>query len=201
MSTSPADTLEQQLLGRHAGDHTSSDNNNNDEDKAVGTIYYRPPRWPPQPSSPVAKGKGRQRSPIFQDGHHGDDAAREAGSYPSPAPPASPTRKRKASPDEKLDIFALGVVFVEMLSCCNTAMQRVDMLKAIQEGRVPVEDVRKCCHDAGRLRPQDHDDPPLEVADQVVALVEGMLALDPEQRWEGSRVRAAAERILRQCAR
>ncbi|KAH7025777.1 kinase-like domain-containing protein, partial [Microdochium trichocladiopsis] len=184
LSSSSPDSLEQSLSGVF-GSEVSSDK----DEHLVGTMYYRPPRWPPssQPSSP-----GRRRP--------------EQPPQP-PQPQQQPTRK-SAKPrnlDEKLDIFALGVVLVEMLACCHTAMQRVDMLKAIQDGRIPAEDIRRCCAVRDHhLRHQEQQKRQLEqqvvvengIADQVVALVEGMLALDPDERWNGSRVRAAVEKIL-----
>ncbi|KAI1336700.1 kinase-like protein [Xylariaceae sp. FL0016] len=44
---------------------------------------------------------------------------------------------QKSQNDPKIDIFALGVVLVEMLCPCQTAMERVNMLKAMQKGILP----------------------------------------------------------------
>ncbi|KAJ1326306.1 eukaryotic translation initiation factor 2-alpha kinase 3 [Microdochium nivale] len=207
LSAPSPDALEQQLRGQYAGEVTSSDKD--DDDKVVGTMYYRPPRWMSQATPPASPGKqkGRQQRPppSSEDNEREAAQAEEHGQDPSPESKSSPQAqqppsKKKSSPDEKLDIFALGVVFVEMLSCCNTAMQRVDMLKAIQEGRPPVDEVRRCCSaemQGSRQHEQGGGDSrQVHVTDQVVALVEGMLALDPEQRWDGSRVRAAVEGVL-----
>lgn len=99
-----------------------------------------------------------------------------------------PPRKSEKK-DEKLDIFALGVVLVEMTCRCNTAMERVDMLKGLQRGQLPPE-LR------GNIRDEGHVS---ETAERVVQLMSSMLDEDPEKRWSGSRVREALLDLLERC--
>ncbi|KAI3342282.1 kinase-like domain-containing protein [Ustulina deusta] len=99
-----------------------------------------------------------------------------------------PPRKGERK-DEKIDIFALGVVFIEMLCRCNTAMERVDMLKGLQCGDIP-PGLRQ------RIEDEGHDS---EIAERVVQLVSSMIDEDPEKRWSGSRVREALQDLLRRC--
>ncbi|KAI1820182.1 kinase-like protein [Xylaria intraflava] len=99
-------------------------------------------------------------------------------------PPRKDERK-----DEKIDIFALGVVFVEMLCRCNTAMERVNMLKELQNGEVP-SNLRHSVQDEG------HDS---ETAGRVVRLVSSMVHQDSDERWSGSRVCEALRDLLSRC--
>ncbi|KAI0855949.1 kinase-like protein, partial [Xylaria cubensis] len=96
-----------------------------------------------------------------------------------------PPRKSERK-DEKIDIFALGVVLVEMLCRCNTAMQRADMLKGLQHGVLPPE-----------LRPniqaEGHGS---ETTDKVIQLVSSMVEEDPDKRWSGPKVREALRDLV-----
>ncbi|KAI0554390.1 kinase-like domain-containing protein [Xylaria curta] len=89
-----------------------------------------------------------------------------------------PPRKSERK-NEKIDIFALGVVLVEMLCRCNTAMQRADMLKGLQRGELPPE-LRQNMQSGGHGS---------ETTDKVIQLVSSMVEEDPEKRWSGSKVR------------
>lgn len=192
LSSSP-DALEHSL-GGGAGAEMSSEK----DEHLVGTMYYRPPRWPQsQPSSPERRRNQQQHptSPV-RGAARRDENVGGGGNTSS---------RKRHSMDEKLDIFALGVVLVEMLACCHTAMQRVDMLKAIQDGRVPVDDIRRCCalqdgqHRSLCTREGAEDGGSsyeCKISSQVIALVEGMLALDPDERWDDRTVRTAVETIL-----
>lgn len=89
--------------------------------------------------------------------------------------------------DEKIDIFALGVVFVEMLWPCGTAMERVDMLKGLQRGSLP----------SGlgpKLEAEGFHAP---VVDEVLTLAGAMVNPNPFERWDGGRVRMTIEGLLR----
>ncbi|KAI1355108.1 kinase-like domain-containing protein [Xylaria sp. FL0043] len=99
-----------------------------------------------------------------------------------------PPRKGERK-DEKIDIFALGVVFIEMLCRCNTAMERVGLLKGLQCGEIPSELQQKIQHEGYSS----------ETAEIVVQLASGMIDEDPEKRWSGSRVRQALQDLLRRC--
>ncbi|KAI0394300.1 kinase-like protein [Xylariaceae sp. FL0594] len=91
--------------------------------------------------------------------------------------------------DEKIDIFALGVVFVEMLCRCDTAMERVGMLKDLQNGKLS-PDIRR------NIRAEGHTP---DIEEQVMRLLSAMIEGDPEQRWSGSQVREALRDILGKC--
>ncbi|KAI1308504.1 kinase-like domain-containing protein [Xylaria venustula] len=99
-----------------------------------------------------------------------------------------PPRKGERK-DEKIDIFALGVVFVEMLCRCNTAMERVEMLKGLQRGEIPPT-LRN------NIESEGHDS---EISERVGELVSSMIAEDCEKRWSGSRVREALQDLLKRC--
>ncbi|RYP10123.1 hypothetical protein DL765_008217 [Monosporascus sp. GIB2] len=88
--------------------------------------------------------------------------------------------------DEKTDLFALGVVFVEMLWRCGTAMERVDMLKDLQKGILP-SGLEKNLQAEG-LEPT--------VVRDVLALAGAMVDPNPAQRWEGAQVKEAVEGLL-----
>ncbi|KAF2963485.1 hypothetical protein GQX73_g10089 [Xylaria multiplex] len=97
--------------------------------------------------------------------------------------------RRGERKDEKIDIFALGVVFIEMLCRCTTAMERADMLKGLQCGEIP-PDLRQ------KLQDEGHDS---ETADKVVQLASCMIDEDPDKRWSGSRVREALQDLMGSC--
>ncbi|KAI0412272.1 kinase-like domain-containing protein [Xylaria grammica] len=99
-----------------------------------------------------------------------------------------PPRKGERK-DEKIDIFALGVVFIEMLCCCNTAMERADMLKGLQSGEIPLE---------LRQKVQDEGYGP-ETAEKVVQLASSMIEGNPDKRWSGARVREALQELMGRC--
>ncbi|KAH8664495.1 kinase-like domain-containing protein [Xylariales sp. PMI_506] len=93
----------------------------------------------------------------------------------------------KGWPDEKIDIFALGVVFVELMCPCSTAMERVTMLKGLQQGCLPDEIKSRIESDACDAN----------MIDMVLDLVHGMINHDPDQRWTGIKVQERIEEILR----
>lgn len=97
-----------------------------------------------------------------------------------------PSRDAK---DEKVDMFALGVVLVEMLCPCDTVMERVDMLTGLQKGCVPPSlegGIGSEGYSAGLVR-------------EVVSLVKAMVDPDPRRRWSSIQVDEAIESILRKC--
>jgi translation initiation factor 2-alpha kinase 3 len=99
-----------------------------------------------------------------------------------------PPRKGERK-DEKIDIYALGVVFIEMMCRCNTAMERVTMLKELQSGKIPSR-IRQ------NIRDEGHGS---ETEEIVVQLVTSMTDGDSEKRWTGSQVREALQDLLSRC--
>ncbi|OTB15211.1 hypothetical protein K445DRAFT_115008 [Daldinia sp. EC12] len=91
--------------------------------------------------------------------------------------------------NEKVDIFALGVVFIEMTCPCATAMERVDMLQRLQMGCVPMS--------LGQCLEREGCSP--EVIEDVVTLAEAMVRPDSRTRWSSRQVDEAIEGILRKC--
>ena len=89
------------------------------------------------------------------------------------------------SDSEKVDVFALGVVFVELLCPFSTVMERADALSGLQKAVLPSR-LR------GRLEKEGFGS---AVADQVLKVVRGMVDPDPESRWSGERIAEAVERI------
>ncbi|KAK1835688.1 kinase-like domain-containing protein [Podospora conica] len=84
----------------------------------------------------------------------------------------------QAEEDEKADIFALGVVFVELLCPFSTAMERADTLSGLQKGKTPVclrerLEGEGCCSG---------------VCDRLLEVVAGMTDPDPRSRWTGEKV-------------
>ncbi|KAI0894324.1 kinase-like protein [Annulohypoxylon nitens] len=95
----------------------------------------------------------------------------------------------KGADDEKVDIFALGVVFVEMLCPCSTAMERAEMFKGLQAGSIPSSLEKglasQGCH--------------VKVVNEVVSLAKAMVDPDPRKRWSSPQVDKAIEKILSRC--
>ncbi|KAI1765687.1 kinase-like protein [Hypoxylon sp. FL1150] len=91
--------------------------------------------------------------------------------------------------DEKVDMFALGVVFIEMLYPCDTAMERVDMLTGLQRGCVPLSL-------EGNIKNEGYS---AELAHEVVSLAKAMVDPNRSKRWPSVQVDKAIESILHRC--
>ncbi|KAI0472839.1 kinase-like protein [Xylariaceae sp. FL0804] len=123
------------------------------------------------------------------------------GEIPSPSNSASETTNKavgttyyqppppRRANDEKLDTFALGVVFVELMCPCQTAMERADMLTALQTGKPP-DRIGACIEREGYKK---------DVVETTMALAAGMIAPDSHHRYSGAQVHQAIEAILHQC--
>ncbi|KAI0152839.1 kinase-like protein [Xylariaceae sp. FL1272] len=121
------------------------------------------------------------------------------GDVPGSSPSSSDSQKGAGTtyyqpPDsgeknEKIDIFALGVVFAEMLCKCDTAMERARMLMGLQEGELP-PGLEKMIRDEGHAP---------ETADLVLQLLSSMIEKDAGKRWSGSQVREALRDLLGRC--
>ena len=96
-------------------------------------------------------------------------------------------RKSQSLVDEKLDVFSLGVILVELLWCCSTSTERLHVLKDLQKGKVPVGLVEKI--DAEGHEPG--------TGDLVKQCIMGMLERDPRQRWACPDVKGWVEKILK----
>lgn len=88
--------------------------------------------------------------------------------------------------DEKTDVFALGVILLELLCACGTRMERIELLKGAQKGSVP-RGLRK------GLEKEKLDG---QVIDMTERLVMGMVDSDPKTRWSCGMVKSGIEGIL-----
>ncbi|KEF55448.1 PEK protein kinase [Exophiala aquamarina CBS 119918] len=75
--------------------------------------------------------------------------------------------------DEKLDVFALGVILVEMLWCCRTATERMHVLQGLQRGKIPSGLPEK-------LKQEGHEP---ETGELVLQGISSMIERDPSKRW------------------
>ncbi|KAI0839446.1 kinase-like protein [Hypoxylon sp. FL0890] len=146
-----------------------------------------PPRWlnPRIGDFGLVAQLARGELPLATQAHNDNSAAsdkRVGTAYYRP--PSS-----KGVDNEKVDIFALGVVFVEMLCPCSTAMERVDMLKRLQSGCVPVSLEE-------RLESEGY---PTEVVGEVASLAKAMVDPDSRSRLSSSQVDEAIGRVLSKC--
>lgn len=87
--------------------------------------------------------------------------------------------------DEQVDIFALGVVFVELLCPFTTAMERADVLAGLQKGVLP--EGMRC-----RLEMERWD---TELVGRVLEMATGMVNPDPAARWTGDKIAKVAKSI------
>lgn len=92
----------------------------------------------------------------------------------------------------KLDIFALGVVFVEMLCPFDTVMERVNALQGLQRGEVP--DL------VGHLVKQGYGADSALVG-ETVKLAKNMVNPDPQERLCARGVGEAIDNLLLLCER
>jgi len=93
--------------------------------------------------------------------------------------------------DEKVDVFAMGVVLVELLWRCSTTSERMFVLRDLQHGKLPNGLAKKINSEVLQNG----------LGEQVELIVKGMIHHGSEQRWGCERVKRAVEAILRQCDR
>lgn len=101
-------------------------------------------------------------------------------------PPQHRAKFEEDVPDEKLDVFALGVVFVELLWSCGTRMERMELLQGCQKGSVP----------EGLDKKLEIETQSIEVADMVGTCIHGMIDPDPKTRWRCDMVKSSIESAL-----
>ena len=122
--------------------------------------------------------------------HTSSSSSKAVGTeYYRPPLDHSSNGKARVFTDAKIDVFALGVILVEMLWCCNTATERMHVLKDLQRGRLPrslTASVDSEGHYAG-------------AGLEIEGLVRGMIEHDPGQRWSCSRVQERIDTILARC--
>jgi eukaryotic translation initiation factor 2-alpha kinase 3 len=101
------------------------------------------------------------------------------------------SRKAPARIDEKLDVFALGVILIELLWPCSTSIERMHVLKDAQGGYPPMGLFDK-------LAAEGHAQ---GISDLVVTCVKRMIEPNPDQRHGCTEVKDTIESVLRSCDR
>ncbi len=111
--------------------------------------------------------------------------------YYRPPPWTDSKGKRRAHPsiNEKLDVFALGVVLVEMLWCCNTSSERSIVLRDLQKGNLP-DSLRE------KIDQEGHEP---GIGRLVLQCIQGMVEQDPRRRWGCAEVKDWVEMMLQKC--
>ena len=99
--------------------------------------------------------------------------------------------------DEKLDVYALGVIFFELLYRLDTKMERQLILAQLTRN----SDHRQSCLPEDFARKVDMGQMLLDgrtsVAESLTACIKGMLSMDPRERWSCQAVKIFLKEILR----
>ena len=110
--------------------------------------------------------------------------------YYRPPPYRDPHNKWNSNRvNEKLDVFALGVILVEMLWCCGTSTERMHVLQGLQQGKIPSGLVEK-------INEEGHEP---QIGDLVIQGISGMIQRNPEERWGCTAVAEWIFMILSKC--
>ncbi|KIY01704.1 uncharacterized protein Z520_01842 [Fonsecaea multimorphosa CBS 102226] len=111
--------------------------------------------------------------------------------YYRPPPWTDSKGKTKANTqmDEKVDVFALGVVLVELLWPCQTSTERMHVLRDLQKGRIPT----------GLAEKIDNEGHAPHTGEMVVRCIIGMLERDPRGRWGCQEVEQWLDKLLTRC--
>lgn len=152
--------------------------------KRVGTEFYRPPLFDPPPSNP---------------GDDNMDMDRR-----NPDEPTDRNRRSNSTSyvNEKLDVYALGVILFELLYKLDTRMERQLVLFDLTRATSTKHESHYT--DVGTTLPADFrkkvDDPTLpmnsNILDSLVTCIQGMLHPDHEKRWSCKAVRECLGQIL-----
>lgn len=112
-----------------------------------------------------------------------DDSSRAVGTEYYRPPQHKDTN---GATDERVDVFALGVILLELLCSCATRMERIALLQGAQKGQIPDGMHTK-------LRTEGHDE---AIAACTERCITGMIHPDPKQRWRCGMVKERVEEIL-----
>lgn len=164
-------------LTSHASQHPRP------HDQRVGTEFYRPPLFTPPPHDDDQERPIPDDEAVARNQKHRSDSA----SYVN----------------EKLDIFALGVILFELLYKLDTRMERqlvlFDLTRAPNANpKNPSGKVTSTTFPADFKKKVDDSAIPMSssVLDSLVTCIQGMLDPDPERRWSCKAVRACLEQVL-----
>ncbi|EXJ55328.1 PEK protein kinase [Cladophialophora yegresii CBS 114405] len=121
------------------------------------------------------------------DGNQAKSAAKPVGTEYY-RPPSMKTFKDNHV-DEKLDVFALGVILVELLWPCSTSTERMHILRDVQKGKVPPRLGEK-------IGQEGHE---ASIGHSVIQCISGMIERDPGRRWSCPQVKESIESMLEKC--
>ena len=107
-------------------------------------------------------------------------------------PPVDETKahRSRAAIDEKLDVFALGIILVEMLCAFGTSSERTHVLRDMQDGKIPSSL-------AAEIEAEGVGDK--GIGNNVRDCIKGMTLRDAKERWGCQKVKEAIEGILKDC--
>ncbi|ETN41932.1 uncharacterized protein HMPREF1541_03871 [Cyphellophora europaea CBS 101466] len=109
--------------------------------------------------------------------------------YRPPQPTDGDGHKAKPAVDEKVDVYAMGVILVELLWQCNTSSERLHVLRDLQRGRLP-----KAL--AATIESEGHEP---GLGETVKDCIRGMIVPDDKARWTCLRVEQCIQDVLRKC--
>lgn len=136
------------------------------------------------------KAAGGGRSP----GHSRSDSESGASSKPVGTEYYRPPQTGKTSEptivDEKIDVFALGVILLELLCACGTRMERIELLQGAQKGEAPKDLARG-------LAKEKHGTEVIEMTERLIC---GMIDVDAKTRWRCGMVKSGIEGLLAKIA-
>ncbi|KAJ9613190.1 hypothetical protein H2200_003131 [Cladophialophora chaetospira] len=95
----------------------------------------------------------------------------------------------QANVDEKVDVFALGVILIELLWPCMTSTERMHVLGDVQKGKIPPNLARK-------LDDESHQP---GTGDLVIDCISGMIEQDARRRWGCAQIKDRLEMLLKRC--
>lgn len=98
--------------------------------------------------------------------------------------------------DEKIDVYALGVILVELLWRCDTAAERLHVLRDLQRGRLPRGFVEGLNAEAAATVSATETELSIRTGDKVAEMIRGMLEADSSKRLGCREVREKIMDVL-----
>ena len=111
--------------------------------------------------------------------------------YRPPRPQTDPAGSDddQSNADEKVDVFAIGVILIELLWPCATSTERMHVLRDVQHGLVPAKLAEKI----------DREGHQPGTSEFMVECISGMIHQDPQRRWGCDQVKNRAETLIKRC--
>lgn len=91
-------------------------------------------------------------------------------------PYSAPEQKKHSNYDKKVDIYSLGIILIELLHCCPTRMEFIEIVVSMTEGSVPKE--------LADIRPRE-----------VVNLIQRLTNKFPPERPEAKEILSSLRRL------